>query len=768
MAATADQLTQVGVDLEKSGLKKYCDPFYQQGIVTWDKVGSTPDEAQKKISEIVGGTGSAGDIAAISQLWSAWSRTREVPKSAPKSTQVGLALATVGLERYSEAFYSAELITWSAFGQSEADADQKIRSVVGQSSADAAAILSLWKDGAPKKAADDPPSRNTEIGLALVEKKLSSYCDAFYTQAYVSWDKVDPSLDAVSAIIGKSKESGDVAAIVGLAKAAQASATKAKKEATKPSPVDLPAKMTIDLSKDTFTLSDGASYVIPSSFSVSGGTNTQTDPNDLTLDQWITLAKRCNLTYGINLEIAYTPDSDGKPVPFDALGAEPALLWQVPTVKPKITKPQSVVDTNTTSSESKQQLVRNSLLGFSLNVSVPFVSAAASAEREEKSSQDQQRRTLYMVGYYMQGRAQIKLSDWITLNPAFERAVSEALAKQELDDQIEAMNNVFGRFGHAYFDQVVFGGLLYSYGSKEVQGQSDAAAKKQSFSAGLNVAAGSVAAGGSVSKGDGESVVVTMQGSTETYRFSNLGGADKFVSTPNNWMASVDTPDSWQAIQRGSIKPLLSLLPAGLAEKAAGVWAKMRMRRWGIPDSSKLPRDFIYPLFTSSPCRISGGGRSIFLRYAGPGEQVGGFGTGTASMLAGAGPAVLTRSDSVVAFQMEYAGETQNGDFTGPPYYRVYALSKDGKRYYLSTKPGLNIVYLSSEKVDETRWLILPAGRDSRSGEKPAYRISTPNGQLVSARSGFLAALMTQAQIDANPGSTHNVDWIFEPIATDI
>jgi hypothetical protein len=442
---------------------------------------------------------------------------------------------------------------------------------------------------------------SSDLGKALDGIGLSKYTELFENLGYRSLEdlasggKADEAKKAIDAVVGD-KHPGDSNRILKLWKEATTEGPKIKPQA----PPKLPAGTKIDVTLEEFKL-DNVSYEIPKSVGTPSKPSEVKLATELNEGEWLTLARKNRLTYGINLERALSPLGRGE---FESDHA--ALVWVVPGSLDYL-----VADTasNTSSemcySSRVEQLSSARVVGLSLEVSAPFVGASAEAKRDEKRASTSQHKTLRMSGQWNYPRARLKLKYCTAVSSHFVDAIETALEKKDSQAQFEALDQVFQLYGHAVPAEVVLGGQMHFSHKREVTGTVDFEQVKNTVKAAATIKSPEGAGGGGgFSFEDGTGSKVTAQQISQLVKWECAGGDETLSDDPAKWRETVKNCNLWSVIERSGLVPLTDWLEADLRKKVLAVWDAGLKRLWS---GHKPPKGYVFPTFRGMPFTISSG-----------------------------------------------------------------------------------------------------------------------------------------------------------------
>ena len=433
----------------------------------------------------------------------------------------------------------------------------------------------------PAKKPATPAYLTTPLGLALQEAGLPTYARLFDEAGYTSLPELGEdeaaAKAAITAIVYENKP-GVIARVLAMWRTATAKPAEAPTRTPQPLPT-LPKGTTLDLTQPTVEL-DGVVYAIPSALST-----TKSD-KDYGPTDWMILAKRTKLCFGIDLDSAFGSTGDDS-----ARAARPALVWSVPAGDDYIdSEKRSVVTSTLSYTSNASNLVHNRIMGGSLSISAPFVSAAAAAGREEAQASAQVHKRLYMTGLWRYLQATINLPSCTAASPVFVAEVQQAV-DLPADQRFTALRRVFERYGHAASNTVTMGAQLYFQSERNTSGQVNENSVKTTVQAAVSAKFMGVGAEASANFADGEGNKVAAEDIAESTTFTCVGGDTTLGSNPKDWAATAKDPNSWAIIGRNGLVPLVDWLEPALKAKVMDAWNAGLRTVWGTTP----PQGFVTP-----------------------------------------------------------------------------------------------------------------------------------------------------------------------------
>ncbi len=445
----------------------------------------------------------------------------------------------------------------------------------------------------------------------------------------------------------------------------------------------LPAGTKLDLTLSTITV-EGTPYSLPEMGAAIPSTIKHKDAKSFTTAEWLAVARRANLLNAVDLEALVTTGRFRKT-------ERTALDWMVPKDDPvDISMEQEVVTTSFSSEFERSQAIggTTSLGG---HIETPWVSTAAKMSSNQKSKSASKDRTLYMLGLYPYPHARLNLSLCTTLSARFLDEVRNAIAC-DADEQADALEAIFRRYGHVVPKEVTLGGCVTFTKDVKVHGEEEEYEAEKSFQAAVDIKVSGSGGGAEFAQTDGDHVVTAQSTSTETIKFHGKGGLRTKVNNIPEWINTTEDPNNWQVIEYHGVRSLLDILKEAepeLASSVLEVWNRHRRAKWAVPAETKdrvLPRDEPLPVFDNRPFLIVSAKDAAFSKKRTKDSRVAGLGGRYGNALFfNAVPRItlcdpndLSRpAEHGLLWRLVYTGLCTRGHGRGQPIYWIVAHSPE-------------------------------------------------------------------------------------------
>lgn len=538
----------------------------------------------------------------------------------------------------------------------------------------------------------------TPLAKALIAANLGDYAQAFDDKGYTDLDDLGDDKTAVTAAVAgivPEDKPGVRNRIVGLWEAT-------KKPATKPPAESLPLLTDADLKPGANLDLSGASvkiddvqFAIPSPMHMQPG-------QDFGPADWVAIAHNTKLLYGLDVNSVFSATSSDS-----ARAKKAALIWSVPADDNFVdSQGQSVVKSSMSYTSGLSNLVHNRIVDAQISIGTPFVSAAASASRNEKQASSQETKRLHMTGLWHYEMAVLRLRDCTSVSPDFLAATKAALA-QPAAQQFEALKSVFTEYGHMVPATVTLGGQLYFVYERDTTGSVDETQVSTVVNAAVSAKYAGVAGSAKGGFSDGSNKTVTAQEIAEDSTFIGVGGDITLTKDPEQWAGSVKNPINWAVIARGELVSLIEWLDPATKASVKSVWDAGLKQAWG---GFAPPVDYVLPDFDGMPFTIatSRAGRKLTPIYPyrphpvadqmvlrvvpGPGE--------TGWIEAQEGTLLSDPEAHGLLFQLLYTGKPTEAQGHGLPIYCLVAQQATG-------------LYLVIPEGNRVKWWRAPANWSS-------------------------------------------------------
>ncbi len=457
-------------------------------------------------------------------------------------------------------------------------------------------------EGVASTDAGDQAESKSLLTTALATENLTTLAKRLYASGYRELSDLGEDQATVEKQIRKAAPDtpdGEVARAVKLWKADSEKST----PPTTPDSVQapkLPEGTKVDLSQNSVIIED-ITFRIPTELQTRPSGGTPRNAMDLTPSEWMVLAKRTRLTYGIHLDKALASTGDE-----DALAMKPALDWLVNTAEDFVdARAEGAAASSMCYTSQLSNLVHNRLTKGALSVSAPFVGGAASAERNETQASSMARKSLFMTGVWRYMYATLDISKCTVVSERLVEDIRKAMAASE-KERFDALRNVFNDYGHVVPSHVELGGQLYFQSKREAKATLSEIMVTTIVNTAVDAKFKGVTAGASASFEDADGVKVDAQSIQESVSFTAVGGDITLASAPADWASTTKDPNSWAVIKRDSVVSIVERLKeledAELYRDVKSVWDEGLKAQWG---GATPPSGFVYPDMEGNPFTIS-------------------------------------------------------------------------------------------------------------------------------------------------------------------
>ena len=383
-------------------------------------------------------------------------------------------------------------------------------------------------------------------------------------------------------------------------------------EATKKSkpksakPPKLPAGKKFDLSGPTIKL-DGTEYKIPDTVEEPKGD--VPDPFSFDDMEWMSLARRTGILYGINLDKAYSVRESEYS---DAVARHNALVWKVPEGRFLDAAEEAGVRSDVTMSAHKQSLVHNWMTSDEVHGSYMGFAASASVDYTSKHAEASQTKTIFMTGTWYLPFARLEMRECTTLSDAFLEELRDVLRDEGTAiERFERLSALHAKYGHVVSNQVSLGGAMYFTARQEQKATATSDSYQLEIKAAVDYKSGGAEGGFSGTYQDAETTEEKGQSLAKSSAWTTANGDKTLIGSPKTWKQSLKNPNTWSIIRRSGVTALFDWLddmpsqdgPA-LKAQAEAVWNQGLLEIWG---GRTPPRNRTQPLFGNRPFLIRTG-----------------------------------------------------------------------------------------------------------------------------------------------------------------
>lgn len=504
--------------------------------------------------------------------------------------------------------------------------------------------------GTPAVPNRDAATVSSPLAKALLKGDLSDYVlpldDAGYRDLRDLGDTQTAVTKAIKDAVPKARP-GDVSRIIALWKSASATPG-----AALPIP-KLPAGTKIDLTVKEVSFDD-VTFKIPETFKVEKSNKDYVLGVDLTQLQWMGIAKRERMMYGINLEQAYASDSNAE-------AEECALLWKVPEGDEYRDVSTREADARSFLSFTSEQsnFHHHQLVDVAVSGSSPFVAVSAEVRRKEEVARSQSRKSMRMLGTYHYLYGELVLKHCTAPSPRLLERIDAALAKNDEESRFEALRSVFRTFGHVVPARLAVGGALRFESSKEMTGEVNEKQVELVVNAAVDAKAKGYGASAKTGFEDATHTMISAQSLVEETRFTAIGGNHALATDPKSWVPTTGDPNQWAVIQRKGLTPLVEWLDDTRKEAVTQAWTTGLRRMW---NGGPVPDGYLFPDFEGRPITFSTGPKSEILapsHVAGDLVRLAPQQDGAEAIASG------------VTWVLRYSRRTTSGDGRGQPLYQI-------------------------------------------------------------------------------------------------
>jgi hypothetical protein len=372
---------------------------------------------------------------------------------------------------------------------------------------------------------------------------------------------------------------------------------------------DLKVGTKLDLTQTTQTVK-GIDWQLPTLVKASKATGgTFKKASELDQGDWIAVAKRTRMLFGLDLEEALSNPDDDFPRDDFAVARYSALDWVVPERSFADTSPYADSLATWSCSAYTSALVSNRIMSGSLKGSYAFVGGAAEASRNEQRAQQETYKTVSVTARsYFRKAMIVDLRNCATASEQFRTAVDIALAENDSSQRLLKLSEVFRNFGHVVPVTIDIGAAYYFVWKTATKNVSTGEKVETVASAALSakLKKGSVEAKATFADGTGKTFTAdTMLKAIHCRAFG--GNVDSLDDTGSidvgSWMATKDDPNLWAVIDRRNFVSVTEFLPPQTQTRVKEAWDKAVSDAWG----GHPPRNpgYALPDFHGSPPDVS-------------------------------------------------------------------------------------------------------------------------------------------------------------------
>ncbi|WP_417807108.1 hypothetical protein [Thioclava sp.] len=535
---------------------------------------------------------------------------------------------------------------------------------------------------------------------------------------------------------------------------AQNGNAKLPKPGTPPKPLalpKLPSGTTLDLKKAQFE-AEGIKIDLEPKITVPSKLADVFHADQLTQLDWLKIVKRNDILWGIDLDKValkkMAPRVDSQ-----------ALVWRVPDddgyYSVRSLGAESAADVSYSTFE--HSLVVNRIDSAKVNVATPFASVAAQAELFRRVAKLTKMRTLHLYGAWTVPKVQLYLNKCTEITKDFVKDIKAALSQSNNQEKFDALESVFGAYGHAVPKRLTIGAVMFH--SREESVSSDVAEStiKHTIEAGVAAAKDGAQADATYSfkNGRGESVSAVDFSSSASWHA--YGGDVSLLSQESlgKWLESTKNPNNWGVISIEEIEPLVNRLDETLKAAVNEVWDSIARQMWNghnTPSGTLLPEGRNKPITIAEASDDNARaivGESIATHYD---NDTGGAVTTYPLLTSGA----IDPQKKGTLWRLVYSGRSGPGDL--PTYWIVEHAPDDIDKFLedkwddipgmkilaagvTGGKPSISVNYLAERttqkdhhSINDLLWMVLPCAESAAIGTRGRpYRLIP----LDTARNGL-------------------------------
>ena len=394
--------------------------------------------------------------------------------------------------------------------------------------------------------------------------------------------------------------------------AQDAASPKAPPKASKPkaetplAPPKLPPGTQLDLKSATISFGD-VTFELDRDIPVPKEVGAVVHADQLTQRDWLRIAKRNELLWGIDLDAAARTAATGDRRAGRAGRVDrQALLWCVP--KDDGFYSVASLSARSTSEVSysayEHNLVVNRIASGGGSVAMPFAAAAVKAEEFRRIAHKSRMRQTHLYGAWEEPRAIVYLGRCTVAHPEFVKEIRAALDRGNDADRIAALKAVFEAFGQAAPRRLTLGGVSYHSREETVSSEVSETTIRQTIEAGVDARKDGATASADIAFKNGQGESVSAQTFSGSSSWEAFGGDTSLLSEKSlgPWLQSVKDPNNWAVMSFDDMAPLVDWLDADLRARFWKVWNRWARPLWNGHDT---PKGFLLPEGLDRPLVIS-------------------------------------------------------------------------------------------------------------------------------------------------------------------
>ncbi|PVF91810.1 hypothetical protein CPB86DRAFT_820185 [Serendipita vermifera] len=276
---------------------------------------------------------------------------------------------------------------------------------------------------------------------------------------------------------------------------------------------------------------------------------------DLGIEEWLYLIKLNGLFGGIRLGDATAAEDPG-PVTSPYLLIQPpqSIMWSVDD--------PATVEVVTLTSERNTSYARQGWVKAAATFTTPYASASVEASHQEMRSKETSEQKIYVTGTYNYKRATLEFDpDSLKLSDAFMGSLNKALAHQTDSEKLDALRELFRRYGHVFALRVTLGGLLVMTKTSILSGTKESKETEDEVKASISSVIGGIGASASVATGTKVSEMESEKKGFSSDAYNVKGGDTTLATSVDKWISTVGPFKNWRVIQTEKVIAIQDLIP---------------------------------------------------------------------------------------------------------------------------------------------------------------------------------------------------------------
>ncbi|CAF1156006.1 unnamed protein product [Adineta steineri] len=311
------------------------------------------------------------------------------------------------------------------------------------------------------------------------------------------------------------------------------------------------------------------------------------DPYNFDLQKWCDIFQRCNLFQGLEFDCRTDPRHP-------SYSPHPSH-HSVCQFQENITKPTyfindaSFIEAHLASNEIHNTFIRNKLVKIDANFKCPFFSFSTGSEKDDRKTEDTQKKTLYTTCIWNFPRVVVHLFNEslplvrqpVRATDDFQEAIKEvflepteatdAVTLVDIQEKYKKLQKIFKLYGQVFPITVTLGGHLYQTDIRKVERNVNENEHKNKIFGNFKSLLKAVGGGidGAVTTIEARRTV-TIDHQSDA-KFEATGGDTLLIDNISEWKSSIRDSRRWRIIQYGELIPTYNLLNNQLQKKIEDV-----------------------------------------------------------------------------------------------------------------------------------------------------------------------------------------------------